>query len=230
MIPLFDPLREMTLLSISLRMLLALLCGGLIGLEREYKRRPAGFRTHILICMGAAMTTLTSQYLSLCMGYPTDMARMGAQVVAGIGFIGAGTIIVTRHRRVKGLTTAAGLWTCAIVGLTIGAGFAEGGLVVTILMLLAELLFVRIEYRLLKSSHESIYFLEYTGKLTLDRVLGILQEQDVKVLTMEITRSEETAPYHANAIVSVRLNKSITDQRLTTLLSCVEGILSVEEI
>ena len=108
-------------------MVLAFLCGGLVGLEREYKRRPAGFRTHILICMGAAMTTLTSQYLYLEMNYQTDMARLGAQVVAGIGFIGAGTIIVTRRQRIKGLTTAAGLWATAIIGLALGAGFYEGG-------------------------------------------------------------------------------------------------------
>lgn len=125
MIELFNGLRDMTLLSVMVRMLCAMLCGGIIGIEREYKRRPAGFRTHILICMGAAMTTLTSQYLYLCMGYYTDMARLGAQVIAGIGFIGAGTIIVTKQQRVKGLTTAAGLWVAAIVGLTLGAGFSR---------------------------------------------------------------------------------------------------------
>lgn len=91
----FHELRDVTLLSVALRMLLASLCGGVIGIEREYKRRPAGFRTHILICLGAAITTLTSQYLYMYMGYDTDISRLGAQVVAGIGFIGAGTIIVT---------------------------------------------------------------------------------------------------------------------------------------
>ena len=106
MLSVFDGLREVTFLSVSTRMLLAVVCGGVIGIEREFKRRPAGFRTHILICLGAAMTTLTSQYLYLYMGQYTDMARLGAQVVAGIGFIGAGTIIVTRRQRVKGLTTA----------------------------------------------------------------------------------------------------------------------------
>ena len=110
MLPIFDGVRDVTVLSTTLRMLLAVVCGGLIGLEREYKRRPAGFRTHILICLGAAMTTLTSQFLYLNLHYYTDMARLGAQVVAGIGFIGAGAIIVTRRRRVKGLTT---LWACA---------------------------------------------------------------------------------------------------------------------
>ena len=123
MLTLFDGFRSVTIWSVALRMALAVLCGGIIGIEREYKRRPAGFRTHILICLGAAMTTLTSQYLYLVLGYYTDMARLGAQVVAGIGFIGAGTIIVTRRQRVKGLTTAAGLWAAAIIGLALGGGF-----------------------------------------------------------------------------------------------------------
>lgn len=141
MLSIFDGLRDVTLLSITVRMLLAVVCGGIIGIEREYKRRPAGFRTHILICLGAAMTTLTSQYLYLNMHYFTDMARLGAQVVAGIGFIGAGTIIVTRRQRVKGLTTAAGLWASAIIGLSLGGGFYEGGIFATLLILAAEMLF-----------------------------------------------------------------------------------------
>ena len=119
----FDGLRDVTVLSITVRMALAVICGGIIGIEREYKRLPAGFRTHILICLGATMTTLTSQFLYLNMHYYTDMARLGAQVVAGMGFIGAGTIIVTRRQRVKGLTTSAGLRTAAIVGLALGGGF-----------------------------------------------------------------------------------------------------------
>ena len=141
MLTIFDGLREISILSVAVRMCLAVICGGIIGMEREYKRRPAGFRTHILICLGAAMTTMTSQFLYLYMHYFTDMARLGAQVVAGMGFIGAGTIIVTRRQRVKGLTTAAGLWTAAIVGLSLGGGFYEGGIFATILILLAEMIF-----------------------------------------------------------------------------------------
>ncbi|MDC7243708.1 MAG: MgtC/SapB family protein, partial [Sphaerochaetaceae bacterium] len=110
-------LRNFNLLSILVRLVLAMVFGGLIGLERETKRRPAGFRTHILICVGSALTTLTSQYLYLEMHMYTDLARLGAQVIAGMGFIGAGTIIITKRKDVKGLTTAAGLWTTAIIGL-----------------------------------------------------------------------------------------------------------------
>lgn len=140
MLPIFDGLRDVTLASVTTRMLLAVLCGGLIGIERAYKRRPAGFRTHILICLGAAITTLTSQFVYLNLHYYTDMARLGAQVVAGIGFIGAGTIVVTRQHRVKGLTTAAGLWASAIIGLALGGGFYEGALLTTVLVLVGRIL------------------------------------------------------------------------------------------
>ena len=118
----FDPIRTLSFWAILVRLTLAVVCGGVIGAERETKRRPAGFRTHILICLGAAITTLTSQYLLLSLHLFTDVARLGAQVISGIGFIGAGTIIVTRDKRVKGLTTAAGLWAAAIIGLACGAG------------------------------------------------------------------------------------------------------------
>ena len=122
MLSIFDGLRDITLASVAFRLILSTLCGGIVGMEREFKRRSAGFRTHILICLGAAMTTLTSEFWLVYMRYYLDAARLGAGVVAGMGFIGAGTIIVTRRQRVKGLTTAAGLWTVAVVGLAIGAG------------------------------------------------------------------------------------------------------------
>ena len=168
MLSVFDSLRDVNMVSITVRMVLAVLCGGIIGIEREYKRRPAGFRTHILICLGAAMTTLTSQFLYLELHYYTDMARLGAQVVAGVGFIGAGTIIVTQRQRVKGLTTAAGLWASAIIGLAIGGGFYEGGLFATFLIILAELLFSKLEYRMLENAPEINLYMEYTDRRCLE--------------------------------------------------------------
>ena len=105
MLSFLDSVRDLTTGAVVLRMLLAAAAGGAIGLEREFRRRPAGFRTHILICLGACITTMTSQYLLLEMHYYTDITRLGAQVVAGIGFVGAGAIVVTRSRQIKGLTT-----------------------------------------------------------------------------------------------------------------------------
>ena len=230
MLEMLNGLRDMTLLSVTVRMLLAMFCGGLIGIEREYKRRPAGFRTHILICMGAAMTTLTSQYLYLCMDYYTDPARLGAQVIAGIGFIGAGTIIVTKQQRVKGLTTAAGLWVAAIVGLSIGSGFFEGGFLVTILVLSAELLFVKLEYRLMHTARERIYYMEYSDKECLETILSIFRENEIQVLNMEITRAEESEKHHASAIFYIRINNHKTSGNIESCLTTVAGLHSIEEL
>ena len=131
-----DFLREFTFVSVAFRLSLAMLSGGMIGLERGRKGRPAGFRTYMLVCLGAALTMLLSQYETVLLetrwatlaqeiGLRTDVSRFGAQVINGIGFLGAGTIIVTGRHQVKGLTTAAGLWASACMGLAVGAGFYE---------------------------------------------------------------------------------------------------------
>lgn len=223
-------LREISLLSVALRMLLAVLCGGLIGLEREYKRRPAGFRTHILICLGAAVTTLTSQYLCLVVQYDTDMARLGAQVISGVGFIGAGTIIVSRHQRVRGLTTAAGLWTAAVIGLALGAGFYEGGLLTTILVLSAETIFSKLEYQIMKNTPEVNLYMEFSDRRCLETVRQAFREKQVKILNMEITRFSRSDRQNVTAILSLRLNRKFKVQQLLELVSAVPGVMAVEEI
>lgn len=230
MLSIFDSVRDITVVSVTLRMLLAAVCGGAIGIEREFKRRPAGFRTHILICLGAAMTTLTSQYLSLIMHYYTDMARLGAQVVAGIGFIGAGTIIVTKRQRVKGLTTAAGLWTVAIIGLALGGGFYEGALLVTVLVLVAELVFSKMEYHLLNSAPEINLYVEYADKASLEQILKRFRETGIKILNMEITRSTGSEKHNACVIFSLRLNKKCTAEQVLTTANATEGVVLVEEL
>ena len=230
MLSVFDSLRDVNMVSVTVRMFLAVLCGGIIGIEREYKRRPAGFRTHILICLGAAMTTLTSQFLYLELNYYTDMARLGAQVVAGVGFIGAGTIIVTQRQRVKGLTTAAGLWASAIIGLAIGGGFYEGALFATFLIILAELLFSKLEYRMLENAPEINLYMEYTDRSCLEQVLKLYREKNVKVLNMEITRATGSEHHNACAIFSLRLNKKCKVELLLDAIHRVEGVASVEEL
>ena len=130
MLSVFDYLRELNMASILVRLLMAMLVGGLIGMERGRKRRAAGFRTYMLVCVGAALTMLLGQYQSVILELSgtvarADVSRYGAQVINGIGFLGAGTIMLTGRKEVKGLTTAAGLWACACMGLAIGSGFYE---------------------------------------------------------------------------------------------------------
>ena len=231
MLEFFDFARDMSFLAISTRLCLAVICGGLIGIEREYKRRPAGFRTHILICLGAALTTMTSQYLFLERQLFTDMARLGAQVIAGIGFIGAGTIIVTRKQRVKGLTTAAGLWTAAIIGLVCGAGYIELALFATLMVLFAELILIRIEYKFARKSSDSNLYIEYAHAANIQDILRICREKGVKVDGLEITRmdiQDGNHRYHAVLTVHVANNKRLKE--LLTHMTASEGVLSIEEL
>ena len=230
MLSIFDGLRDVTVVSITLRLVLAMICGGIVGMEREYKRRSAGFRTHILICLGAAMTTMTRQHLFLNMHYYLDMARMGGSVVAGIGFIGAGTIIVTQHQRVKGLTTAAGLWASAIIGLALGGGFYEGALLTTVLVLVAESFLSRLEYRILDHVPEINLYMEYTGKPCLEEVLRFLRENKVSLQDMEITRNSDSESHNACAIFSLRFSKGVSVDELLTHVSQIEGVITVQEL
>ena len=112
-IPVFS---ELNLFSILLRIALALILGGALGIEREQKQHPAGFRTYVIVCLGATLACITNLYMCERLG-GTDPARIPAQVISGIGFLGAGTILVTRNNHVRGLTTAAGLWCCARLAL-----------------------------------------------------------------------------------------------------------------
>ena len=211
------------------RLLIAVICGALIGIEREHKRRPAGFRTHILICLGASLTTLTSQYLYLEMGFYTDLARLGAQVIAGIGFIGAGTIIVTKRRQVKGLTTAAGLWTSAIVGLAAGAGFVEAALLTTALVIVVEILLSRFEWLLMSSSRTINLYVEYTENEALMLVTEQLRAQSVKIGDLQITKSGAESQ-NPCAILALDLPRKLSHDAVMTSIAKLEGVVSVEEL
>ena len=221
-----DPLREVTTVAVLVRLFFAMICGGAIGIEREHKRRTAGFRTHILICLGAAMTTMVSQFLFREMHLYTDIGRLGAQVIAGIGFIGAGTIIVTKRRQVKGLTTAAGLWTCAIIGLCVGAGYYEAAVLATIIILLAEIFFSRFEYWVLDNARNINIYVEYSGTDKLDNVIRTLKTYRVIILDLEITKSGQ----NSCAIFQLQLPKKLSHDKLMTVVSTSDGIISVEEL
>lgn len=230
MFELFDSVRDVTFLSVLIRLLLTFFCGALIGLEREFKRRPAGFRTHILICVGAAITTMTGQYLFLSEGLYTDMARLGAQVIAGIGFIGAGTIIVTRRNQIKGLTTAAGLWTCAIVGLAIGAGFYEGGLIATVLVLVSEILFGQLEYAFMGRQPEINVYMEFRSRSVLEVLFEELKKKNVKVRNLEITRTKEKGVTSSSAIFTLRFPRPVSPEEVLERIRSIDGILLIEEL
>ena len=229
MIPPLDSLRDVTTLSVLLRLTLAFLCGSAIGIERSYKNRPAGFRTHMLVCVGAAIAALTGQYLYLVMHMPTDISRLGAQVVSGLGFIGGGTIIVTRDHTVKGLTTAAGLWAAGVIGLAAGSGFFEGAVLATALIIIIETCFAGLSKQL-RSNPELRWVVHYHAKGALDQVMRYCKDRRLAITNLQITGASDGAQSAYSAVITMRPNAAVKPQLLLEHVRAMEGIISVDDL
>ena len=173
-------IREVTYLAVILRILAAVIIGGLLGLERGLKNRAAGLRTYMLVCVGACLIMLTNQYIyqSFDSG---DPVRMGAQVVSGIGFLGAGTIIVTRRNQIKGLTTAAGLWSSAGVGLALGIGFYEAAIIGGFAVFTVMTLLQRLDSRMHRKSKVAEVYVELNDQISLGEFLHQVRNMDLDV-------------------------------------------------
>ena len=153
-------LRDINLISMGLRFLLTAIGGGIIGMSRGRRQHAAGMRTHLLVCIGAASVMITSQFVVEELGLATDVLRMPAQVISGIGFLGAGSIIVTAKKHVTGLTTAAGLWASACMGLAAGIGYYECAVAMCLLIYIVLVLIIamgirEMERRLRKSDRRN---------------------------------------------------------------------------
>ena len=219
-----------------IRLLVAVTCGGIIGIERGRKRRPAGFRTHMIVCIGAALTMILSTYLTAMItnvwhiNASTDVSRFGAQVINGIGFLGAGTIIITGHQQIKGLTTAAGLWASACMGLAIGAGFYMGALVGCMLILVTIIVFSKLESFILSHSRNVNVFVEFETMDSVTHILSKLNEQDVKVFDVEITKQKNSGTLYHNAIFSIKIPKKKSHAAIMAAISQVDTVRSIEEL
>ena len=159
----FMILNEFNEISILARIFLAMILGGLIGLEREKSKRPAGFRTHILVCVGACMTALIGFFVWNETGGNNDPMRISAQVISGIGFLGVGTILVKEHDHITGLTTAAGLWATATIGIACGCGFYIGAFFGTLVVAVTEAVLLKLEARGRKRNRKVSLYVEITS-------------------------------------------------------------------
>ena len=220
-----------------LRLLVASLCGGIIGIERGRKNRPAGFRTYMLVCMGAALTMVLGAYLSNMIdnvwqleGVTTDVARFGAQVINGIGFLGAGTIIITGKNQVKGMTTAAGLWASACMGLAIGAGFYIGAIVGCILIILTVTVFGKIEYFITSRSRNITIYIEFDTADNITDIVERIKTRGVRIFDVELIKAnQDGSKFHA-AILIMRLPKKLTHTALVTEIARVDSVRMIEEL
>ena len=221
-------LRSINLIAIVIKMLLALLFGGTIGLERGIKGRAAGFRTHILVCIGSAMVMLTNQYAYEI--YGGDPTRMGAQVISGIGFLGAGTIIVTGRHQIKGLTTAASLWACACLGLTVGIGFYEGAIISWAMILVANTFLHNMGDRISSKAKVNEFYIEFQTVHDLTNLIQNMREMKVSIGELELTKSINKADPTIGAVLSALPDDPISPEVLAELMQNLDGVNFVEPL
>lgn len=185
-----DAMGEWNNMAIIGRLALSILIGTLIGIDRGLKRRGAGIKTHALVCLGSALVMLTSEYMAINFNQKADLARLGAQVISGVGFLGVGTILVTEKQRVRGLTTAAGLWTCACVGLAIGIGFVEGAVYALFFIGIVLRLLNRLDTFLQKYAKVFDLYLELENGKSIGLFLQEMREQNVRTEIIETTKTK----------------------------------------
>ncbi len=181
-----DYLREFNLITVTIRLVLAMIFGAVIGLERGKQGRAAGMRTHILVCLGACLVTMIGFYSVEILGTTGDPLRVAAQVVSGIGFLGVGTILIKGRFQITGLTTAAGLWCAAAVGLSLGSGFYEGSIITFILAVLTVTVVHKIEYTFNKRHRRFGMYVEIRSDEFVRQTITTL-EKLYKVTDIQVT-------------------------------------------
>ena len=222
-------LRDVTYLSVFLRITVSLILGGVIGLERGLKNRPAGLRTYMLVCVGACLIMLTNQYIYQVFQVG-DPVRMGAQVVSGIGFLGAGTIVVTKHSQIKGLTTAAGLWTSAAVGLAVGIGFYEaaffgGAMIVAILTILH-----RWDDVMHRSSKAVEIYVELENSLSLGDFMQQIRMLGLEISEIQLEHDGELSTGRRSYLALLKAKKRVNHAVLTDSICQINGVAYLEEL
>ena len=221
-------LREVTYLAVAVRIFAAVLIGGILGMERGMKNRPAGLRTYMLVCVGACVIMLTNQFIFQSAG-TGDPVRMGAQVVSGIGFLGAGTIIVTRRNQIKGLTTAAGLWSAAGVGLALGVGFYEAAIAGTLAVFVVMTLLQKFDKKLHRRSKQLEAYIELSS-ISLGDFLRTMREENVEVSDVQREYGEEESDGVRAYIATLKGKKRLSHTELMEKILAIPGVEFVEEL
>lgn len=226
-------IREINILSITIRLVLALIIGGIIGLERGKQGRAAGMRTHILVSVGASLTVMIGFFARECLAIASsDPLRIAAQVISGIGFLGVGTILIKGRFQITGLTTAAGLWATAAIGLALGAGFYEGAILTFVLIVITITLLHRLEYKITKRYNRFGIYLEISSceyvREAIDKLSSLYSVSDIQVTP---SRSGNSSNVGIEANVHIQEKKRITPDEVARALEKLEYVVfSIESI
>ncbi|MCQ4637283.1 MgtC/SapB family protein [Anaerovorax odorimutans] len=224
-----DCFYNINLFSTAFRLVLAVIFGGIIGLERGANRHPAGFRTHILVCVGATLAMLTNEYI--CQIYGSgDPARLGAQVITGVGFLGVGTILVTGRHKIKGLTTAAGLWASACLGLALGIGFYSGAIIAAAVIFISLALLPKIENYFYRNSRAIDLYIEIDSVEHFRAFIKHVRTVDAAFYETHLSQDNPVSPGGIAFHLSMILPKNMGHSQAIDEFSHLEGVYIVEEI
>ncbi len=215
--------------DIFIKLGLALICGGVLGIERERRNRPAGFRTYMLVCIGSTLVMATNYYI-FNVFQTGDPSRMAAQVVSGLGFLGAGTIVTAANSKVKGLTTAAGLWSAGGIGLAIGIGFYEGAIVGTAMIFIAMVLLHSMDGLIMSTNKLVMVYVEFEHFFALKNFINVVKSNNVKILDIESRDASGAKDNQTAALITLKLPDKKMHKELMEILSKAEGMTHFEEV
>lgn len=211
-------LSELNCVTICIRLATAVICGGIIGNERGKHGSAAGMRTHIFVCLGSAMTSLTGYYVYYTLGIQIDVLRLAAQVVSGIGFLGAGMIIVKNSNLITGLTTSAGMWATATIGIALGCGFYVGALFSLMVCVFTAAFLKRLERKHKKSIH---IYSELDLTKDIDVIIDTIQNIDKDAIIESVTPKSNIA----NSIgLYITFSNLISVQEVRDKINKIDGV------
>jgi putative Mg2+ transporter-C (MgtC) family protein len=217
--------------EVILRLFIAAILGGFVGIERQRYEWAAGLRTHMLVCLGSALIMIVSAYgfaeIQMAEHVSLDPSRVAAQVISGIGFLGAGTILFLKHEVVKGLTTAAGLWTVAGVGLAVGGGLYFAATATTVLVLIILVVVKPYKKRLIAERRHSEIQLTLNRQLvTLTQLESMLDSKKVMYSHLKLNTTKEENIY----IVEIRFNRSVANSMILDFVETLNKSNGIKEV
>ncbi len=220
-------LQEINGITVLFRIVLSLGCSAFLGLERVRKRRAAGVRTYILVCVASSVVMMTNQFVAI--DYKdTDLTRLGAQVISGIGFLGAGTIMMTGRHQIKGLTTAAGLWTAACIGLAAGAGFYTGAILLCVTAFFTMSVMSIYQTWITQRLNHLKLFILLDDSVQMEIMLNYIRHNNMALI--EIESLEEKPLKTVGMICTLKAESKMNHNSMLELITTFQGVQHAEEI
>ena len=216
--------------AVAIRLFMATVFGSVVGWERIARHHSAGIKTHALVSLGSAVATALNVYLAMLPGLDADVSRIPAGVVSGIGFLGAGTILVTGRKQIKGLSTAATLWVTACMGMAIGAGYVIVGCVCFLLIAFSNTVLLRLSSHVEQNSRYLSIYIEVSKNSGVNKLIRWMDEQNFSVVSMTKNKEKTLQSSDSGLMIDMDLGRKLNHDGLINMISELEYVSYVEEV